>query len=208
MKLCFREIELIALDTIEVGADEVAALHQQAAELKGRLVAVGAVEILPHQLGQRLALMVRRHVEHAGQRLTSASRHALFRNPRRLVDQSAQRLDETVRRLRVTMPRRLDVETSRLDAMTRQLGAVNPGNVLQRGYSYTLGPDGNVLRRIADTRAGQRITTVLADGRIASIVETGSPDDTPGNAPPMQTKRRRVKKPDAGPGLFAADSTE
>ncbi len=159
-----------------------------------------------HQLSQRLAVTVRRHVDHAGQRLASASRHTLFRNPQRLIEQSAQRLDETVRRVRVAMPRRLAVDTSRLDALTRQLGAVNPGNVLDRGYSYTLGPDGKVLRHTADAGAGQKITTVLSDGRVVSIVEGGSPD----TALPERTKRRsvskRAKKPDPGPGLFEADS--
>jgi exodeoxyribonuclease VII large subunit len=158
-----------------------------------------------HQLGQRLTMTLRRHVEYAGQRLRSASRHTLFRDPKRLVDQGAQRLDETARRFRAAMPRRVAVEASRLDALTRQLGAVNPNNVLERGYSYTLGPGGKVLRHADDTRAGERIITVLSDGRIASVVEAG----TSGGGPPILTRRRaKPKKPDTGPGLFAADSPE
>ncbi len=164
-----------------------------------------------HQLGQRMAVMVGRHVDHAGQRLASASRHTLFRNPQRLIDQSAQRLDETVRRLRGLMPRRLAVDTSRLEAMTRQLDAVSPGNVLERGYSYTLGADGKVLKHTTDTEAGERIITVLADGRISSTVDPLSPGETPPAAPkqtPGRQTKRRAKKPDAGPGLFEADSPD
>ena len=170
-----------------------------------------ALEHQVHQLGQRLTMTVRRQVEHAGQRLSSAARHTLFRNPQRLIDRGTQALDETVRRLRGAMPRRLTVETSRLDALARQLGAVNPGNVLDRGYSYTLGPDGKVLRHAADASAGQRITTVLADGRIGSIVQTGSPDSLPSTGPARTNPRpanRRAKKPDPSPGLFPADSPD
>ena len=157
-----------------------------------------------HQLGQRLGLTVRRNLENAGHRLNAAARHALFRNPQRLVDQGRESLDETVRRLRAAMPRRLAVDAARVQALTRQLGAVNPNNVLDRGYSYTLGPDGKVLRLAADTKAGDRITTVLADGRVGSVVEPGA--DTKPDTPKPRRTRKRSGKTDAGPGLFGADA--
>ncbi len=157
-----------------------------------------------HQLGQRLGLTVRRNLENAGHRLNAAARHALFRNPQRLVDQGRESLDETVRRLRAAMPRRLAVDAARVQALTRQLGAVNPNNVLDRGYSYTLGPDGKVLRLAADTKAGDRITTVLADGRVGSVVESGA--DTKPDTPKPRRTRKRSGKTDAGPGLFGADA--
>ncbi len=157
-----------------------------------------------HQLGQRLGLTVRRNLEHADHRLTAAARHPLFRNPRRLVDHSGQQLDDTVRRLRAAMPRRLAVDYTRIEALTRQLAAVNPNNVLDRGYSYTLGPDGKVLRKTQDARTGDRITTVLADGRLASVVESGSGSPTKPSKPRPAHKRRRNTNP--GPGLFGSDS--
>ncbi len=157
-----------------------------------------------HQLGQRMAMMVSRQVEHAGQRLASASRHTLFRNPQRLIDQSAQQLDENVRRLRGAMPRRLAVDAATLDALTRQLDSISPDSVLERGYSYTLDADGKVLKHTTDTRAGKRITTVLADGRINSTVDSHST----ASAAPKKMKRRRPNKSEAhGPGLFETDNS-
>jgi exodeoxyribonuclease VII large subunit len=157
-----------------------------------------------HQLGQRLSLALHRHVEHAAHRLTSASRHTLFRNPERLVELGSQRLEQTHKRFETTLPRRLTMETSRVEALTRQLGAVNPSNVLDRGYSYTLGADGKVLRHTQDANPGDRITTVLADGRVGSIVETG----TAGQPAPRRPKRKKPPPTDTGPGLFEADETE
>jgi len=157
-----------------------------------------------HQLGQRLGLTVRRHIEHAEHRLVSAARHPLFRNPQRLIDQSSQQFNETVRQLRATMPRRLAVDTARVEALARQLGAVNPNNVLDRGYSYTLGHDGKVIRQVRDARTGDRITTVLADGRVASVVESGP--DPGSNTPKPRPTRKRSGKQDTGPGLFEADT--
>lgn len=158
-----------------------------------------------HQAGQRLSLMLRRRLELAQHRLASASRHTLFRNPQRLVDQALQKLDETGRRLHSAMPRRLNVESSRLEALARQLGAVSPASVLERGYSYTLGPDGELLRHAGDVRGGDRITTVLADGRVGSVVD-GETTDTP--PPPRPMPRRRPIRRDAGPGLFPTDTAE
>lgn len=158
-----------------------------------------------HQAGQRLSLMLRRRLELGQHRLASASRHALFRNPQRLVDRAAQKLDDTGRRLHSAMPRRLTVESTRLEALTRQLGAVSPTSVLERGYSYTLGADGKLLRHAEDARAGDRITTVLVDGKVASIVG-GETRDPP--APPRPRPRRRPKQSEPGPGLFSTDTAE
>ena len=61
----------------------------------------------------------------------------------------------------------------RLTALTRQLEALGPLNVLDRGYSYTLGPDGRPLRSINDVEGGDHIMTALRDGRFRSTVERG-----------------------------------
>jgi len=156
-----------------------------------------------HQLGQRLSLVLRRQFEHAAHRLASASRHPLFRNPERLVELGTQRLQQTRKRFQATLPRRLAMETSRVEALARQLGAVNPSNVLSRGYSYTLGADGKVLKRTQDASPGDRITTVLADGRVGSVVEEG----TAKPPTPTRSKRRRSSKTDSGPGLFEPDTS-
>ena len=152
-----------------------------------------------HQLGQRLTLTLRRRVDQAEHRLQAAARHALFRQPQRLVDAETKRVDEVARRLATAMPRRVRDETTRLDALTRQLDAVGPRNVLKRGYSYTLGPDGKLLRSAGIAKTGDRLTTVLADGHVRSVVERS--DGTA--APPLKPKRgRKPGKADA-PGLFA-----
>jgi len=68
-------------------------------------------------------------------------------------------------------------------------------NVLQRGYSYTLAADGRLLRSAADAAAGDRITTVLVDGKVISYVE--SPAGKRGTP-----KRRRPSGDADQKGLF------
>ncbi len=59
---------------------------------------------------------------------------------------------------------------SRFAAAAARLEALSPLKVLSRGYSVSLGPDGKAVSR-AGARAGDEITTIVADGRIVSRVE-------------------------------------
>lgn len=78
-----------------------------------------------------------------------------------------------------------------VETIARQLDGIGPGNVLNRGYSYTLGPGKKVLRHADQVAPGDAITTVLADGRVRSRVESGLP---------RPAKRRGAG--DGEPGLF------
>lgn len=88
--------------------------------------------------------------------------------------------------------------SSALSARHRELEAVGPRSVLNRGYSVTTLEDGTVIKHESDIRPGQTLVTRLATGRIRSIVEGGSP---------AQPSRRQARPPAAGPdepGLFGS----
>ena len=55
-------------------------------------------------------------------------------------------------------------------AWRRQLDAVDPRQVLQRGYSLTRNADGTLIRSVADIAPGESIVTVVADGDHTSTV--------------------------------------
>lgn len=153
------------------------------------------------QLARRMRLALQRQAEVARHRLDVAGRHPLFLRPERLVDDARQQVVRLEQQLVAALPRRVADDQKRLDAMARTLDAVSPSNVLKRGYSYTLGRDGKLLRHATDAIPGSTLTTVLADGRIQSTVEGG---DAP--APPRPRKPRRakpMKNADGEPTLFA-----
>lgn len=95
--------------------------------------------------------------------------------------------------LRRVLAHRLEREAARVRGARSVLGAVGPMEVLARGYSVTLGADGRALRSISGVRPGQRLTTVLADGRVRSRVDE---DSERGRPRPAKTR------PERGPGLF------
>jgi exodeoxyribonuclease VII large subunit len=56
-----------------------------------------------------------------------------------------------------------------IDKLSSELKLVDPAGILQRGYSITL-KNGALLKSATDVKAGDRIETILHDGRIASSV--------------------------------------
>ncbi len=160
------------------------------------MVLLPDAESLSHQLSQlsrRLSLLVGRLVQYERRRVDHISGHVFFRRPGQLIEEARRRLAVDSRQLRqvlphrllpasqklemirrsvlALLPRRLAESRSKLEACRRHLDAVGPGNVLRRGYSYTLDGRGEVLKRASDVSGGDRITTVLQDGRLTSLVE-------------------------------------
>ena len=126
-------------------------------------------------------------------RLTACSRSWVFREPRNLVNahrqrvdryrkalstelrgvvrQRQQRIDEAGLRLEHLIQNRRQRARHRLEQIQTQLRLLGPAAVLERGYSITRGTDGHVIRKAADIRPGDRLTTLLAEGTVQSIVE-------------------------------------
>lgn len=153
----------------------------------------------------RLAPSLHRRLDAARHRLDAVARHTLFRQPQRLVLEAEHRLDQLVHRLHAAPSRRLADAQRRLDALARTLEAVGPANVLERGYTYTLGPDGKPLRSTDQAKPGTKLTTVLQDGQVHSTVDGGPPTPSPADNPfkPRRLKPYKKRKTDDGPTLFA-----
>lgn len=88
------------------------------------------------------------------------------------------RLDDAARRLVQSAARRTERTAARVDLVARQLAALSPTRVLERGYSITLGADGQPVRSIDRAPPGTELTTVVADGRISSTVTNREKEST------------------------------
>ena len=64
------------------------------------------------------------------------------------------------------------IEFLKLEVKRRsdQLNALNPRQVLNRGYSISTTKDGKVIKTVKDVQPGQEIITSLNDGTINSTV--------------------------------------
>jgi exodeoxyribonuclease VII large subunit len=101
----------------------------------------------------------------------------------------------------------LDRADARILALARQLTAVGPHSVLQRGFSYTMKADGTLIRSVADAAAGNSILTRVSDGEIQSIVGPLGAASRPTAeqfATPTPRRRRKTPTPANQMDLFAS----
>ena len=89
------------------------------------------------------------------------------------VERAAERLQRAAGRLELVHPRhRLAPAAGVLAAARREMEALSPVRVLERGYAVVrAAADGSVLRSAADAAVGQRVDVQLASGRLAATVE-------------------------------------
>lgn len=163
-------IELVADARAATPTQAVMLLIPSADELTGQL----------DHLDQRLRLLVKRHLERHRQRLDTAARSALLRDPGALVQRAREKLAGAAGRLGRATTVHARRRRDRAEALGRQLEAVNPRRVLKRGYSYTTTAAGGLVSSVGDVRDGDAIVTHVADGSIDSVVgRAGQPAGTP-----------------------------
>jgi exodeoxyribonuclease VII large subunit len=173
---------------------------------------LSAIRQRPADAGRRLEQLAARLEQHRPAAVYARRRARLDDAERRLSQAVRTRIDpEPVRRLGEELTRAVEAALraagERLGAAQRQLELVGPQAVLRRGYSVTLGADGQVLRSASAARAGDALVTRLADGRIESVVKGDARHEPISPASPMpaaRSKRKPPKPPRApeGPGLF------
>lgn len=104
--------------------------------------------------------------------LRSVLSRPVFRRPLDVVYQYRQQLDSEVRRLGSAGKSSIEKHRNRLSLAASRLDALSPLKVLGRGFSATRRADNQALvRRWADVSAGERIETILSEGRVISVVE-------------------------------------
>jgi exodeoxyribonuclease VII large subunit len=146
------------------------------------------------QSQSRLRTFIRQIAADSRSRLDAVFRHEFFRRPMDRIQLLRQLLDDRQKaitlalstrvgryreRLRLLEPRlpiaaktSLQTRITRVDALDRQLQALSPQAVLNRGYTITaLKKTGQILRDSTAAKPGDRLVTRFADGETESIVQ-------------------------------------
>ena len=181
----------------DLAADLRAPTPTAAAELAAPLRAEMLARL--QQLEQGLQRALQRRLDQQAQRL---DRLALqLGRPARLLAQQAARLDSLQRRQRMALRQALDLRLRRLDEqdqrlrlalraqrqrrdeqlarLTLRLAAVDPHQVLARGYAWLTDGGNRPITQAAGLQAGARLSAIWADGRAAVevlSVTPGAPD--------------------------------
>ena len=153
--------------------DVEAELEAQVSDLAARLSraprqqAEGQVQQLDY-----LSLRLERALEGAAARVERRLRDASVRLApalKEVVSRMEVRLQRAAMRLEQPLPKAVQRADATLREQAARLDLLNPYAVLGRGYSITVGADGHVVRRAADVKSGDRLTTRLFEGEVASV---------------------------------------
>ncbi len=123
-----------------------------------------------NSLKSRLIKRMKQRLETARASLREKIR--LLGDPRRRVEQIAQRVDELVRRMALGLRQHVRRDRARLSVLIAGLDHLNPLGILSRGYSITKKlPEGLILKDAVDAKPGDLLSTRLHKGELLSRVE-------------------------------------
>jgi exodeoxyribonuclease VII large subunit len=161
-------------------ADQRALTPSEAAE---RVVPVKA-EWRQHveQLKQRMALSLSGRVAQSRRELERLAKRRAFAKPLEPIHRLSRKLDELEVRLKQGWKRRFERSQAELASLGRELQALSPLAVLERGFSITKKvPTGELIKSVSQLAVGDRLATLIPDGQILSQVleiDTGDEDDS------------------------------
>ena len=106
----------------------------------------------------------------------------------------SQRLAHLAQRHQAAAPQLLRGGQQRLDSLAARLAALDPKQVLARGYAWLDDGQGRALSSIDQLQAGQQLRAVLADGEAALEVLSLAASGTATASPPPVKRRRKATK--------------
>jgi exodeoxyribonuclease VII large subunit len=118
-----------------------------------------------------------RSIQASGALLAALATRLIGCDPALKLEQGRSRLETLGPRLSGALDQNLENRQRRVELVTRGLKALSPLAVLDRGYSITRDSKGQALRKASDAKVGAKIETILAAGRVRSLVE--SAQDSP-----------------------------
>jgi exodeoxyribonuclease VII large subunit len=130
---------------------------------------IEAAELAMTRLGERARGIAELALARARERLGALERRALFARGR--IAAAETRRTALAWRLAGAARARLATERARLDGRARLVAELAPTRALARGYSITRDATGALVRDRSSVRAGETISTTVANGTIVSRVE-------------------------------------
>ena len=123
------------------------------------------------RLRQRMTYAMDNQLKRSDQRQQRMAQRLNQHSPQPRIHRAQNRVQQLEYRLAQLISARLSATRERFGNTVTHLEAVSPLSTLARGYSVTTATDGNVLKQTKQVKAGDMLTTRLADGWVESEVK-------------------------------------
>ena len=114
------------------------------------------------------------HIQLSLSQLQQQQRALFLSSPMTRIQNIQLQIQGQQRRYRQSIQTVIASSQSRLSELGRGLNAVNPLQVLARGFSITRNENGEILKASSTVSPGDRLISQLADGEVESIVKSSS----------------------------------
>lgn len=104
-------------------------------------------------------------------RIEQLAAHRLFHEPEYILQNYQQKVDELAMNLERIWQYRIQQSENRLALADTRLRALDPANVLQRGFAMLIKKDQSIADSVQKLSSGERITAQLHDGNVEMVVE-------------------------------------
>ena len=102
--------------------------------------------------------------------LGTLSEKKCFTSPLYMTERLNEQLADLDRRISRSTQLKLEADKQKIGAVSARLAALNPMNVLARGYSAVFDSDGKVVSSTKQIKTDDKLTLVMADGKINAKV--------------------------------------
>ena len=154
-------------------ADFAADLRAPTPSAAAELVTPDGAQIsaLVDDLRARLTESVLGGLREKGWALTQQQAHLRSLSPQAALRSGQQHLDDLQARAAAALGHRVALERERWHGLAQALGTVSPLAVLARGYAMVTGPQGQVIRSVAQVQPGDELSVRVSDGTFAAKAE-------------------------------------
>lgn len=133
-----------------------------------------------NQKEQELSNLIQYKLFAARQYFDSVMNREALKNSQFYLNGRRQELENLQSAIETDMNHRMKSLQDKLAATSAQIALQNPWNQLQKGWTITEQADGKRISSVENAKVGDSIVTIVADGKITSIVQEISPDSLEG----------------------------
>ncbi|MEI6109966.1 MAG: exodeoxyribonuclease VII large subunit [Actinomycetes bacterium] len=118
----------------------------------------------------RATLILRNQIDRFTQQLTVVRSRPALANPALLIDQRLKDISQLRNLIQGEVVATIKLENSHLRGTRATLRALSPQGTLERGFSIVRTESGEIIRNIAETKAGDKIRIRVSDGETKATI--------------------------------------
>lgn len=122
-------------------------------------------------LALNLDIAINQYVDLRRKALEAYKNHKALHSPAYYAMEQRAVVRELKTRLDALSGKKIEQTTSEISQVKVRLDALNPDNVLRRGYSYVCDKDGNAIESVKNVSRGDNVNIVLSDGTLLSEIK-------------------------------------